>query len=211
MLAERSIGPAEDGPRHSTALLGAVEEVAQAAGGWGDVGRIAVGLGPGSFVGIRIAIATAHGLAASTGLPAVGVGTLDALGRGLREAAEPGRECLAVLDARRGEVFAALFAPEGERPWEPFAIAPEGLAEQLSERGTAPLAGGPGAIRFRQELARGGAEIPEDSDPIHRLEARHICAIAQRAKAGEGALEPIYLRPPDAERWRDRDNSQGQD
>jgi tRNA threonylcarbamoyladenosine biosynthesis protein TsaB len=211
VLAERSIGPTAEGPRHSTALLGAVEDVAEAAGGWREVDLIAVGLGPGSFVGIRIAIATAHGLVASTGLEAVGVGTLEALGRSLREKAEADGECLAVLDARRGEVFAALFAPGGECLWEPSAIAPAELAERLAERGTAPLAGGPGAIRFRQELARSGAEIPGDPDPIHRVGARHVCALAQTAKAGEGALEPIYLRPPDAERWRDRDTSQGQD
>lgn len=205
------MGPAEDGPRHSTALLSAVEEAAEAAGGWGEVDLIAAGLGPGSFVGIRIAIATARGLAASTGLATVGVGTLEALGRGLREKAEANGECLAVLDARRGEVFAALFAADGECLWEPSVSAPAGLAERLAERGTAPLAGGPGAVRFRQELARSGAEIPEDPDPIHRLGARHVCALAQRARTGEGALEPIYLRPPDAERWRDRDTSQGQD
>ena len=66
----RRSGLAPDGsPRHSTALLGEVERAAAAAGGWGAVERIAVGLGPGSFVGIRIGIATARGLGASTGLP----------------------------------------------------------------------------------------------------------------------------------------------
>lgn len=208
VLAEDLIGPADDGPRHSTALLGAVEDAVSAAGGWDAIDLIAVGLGPGSFVGIRIAIATALGLATSTGVPVAGVCTLDALGRGLREGAGSERECLAVLDARRGEVFAALYAPGGERLWEPLVAPPVALAERLAARATSPLAGGPGAVRFRQELGRSGAEIPDDRDPVHRVAARHVCALAEAPSDGT-ALEPIYLRPPDAERWRDRDTSQG--
>ncbi len=212
VLTEELIGAAEDGPRHSTALLAGVERAAAVAGGWDEVGLLAVGLGPGSFVGIRIAIATARGLAASTGLPLAGVGTLDALGRGLREASGGERECLAVLDARRGEVFAALYAADGERIWEPFVAAPVELAERLAGRPAAPLTGGAGAVRFRQELTSRGAEIPDDPDPVHRVAARHVCALAEVAPPGmDGALEPIYLRPPDAERWRDRDTSKRSD
>lgn len=207
VLVEESIGPGADGPRHSTALLPAIEEAAEAAGGWGAVDRIAVGLGPGSFVGIRIAIATANGLAASTGLPVTGVCTLDVLAAGLRES-EADRDCLAILDARRGEVFAALYAPAGERIWEPFVIPPAELAERLGERPTRPLAGGSGAVRFRAELVRCGADVPDDADPVHRVAARYLCAPATGVGKADGALEPIYLRPPDAERWRDRDTSQ---
>lgn len=206
MLAEESIGPADGGPRHSIALLAAVEAAATTADGWDRVGRIAVGVGPGSFVGIRIAIATANGLAASTGLPLTGICTLDAVAAGLRES-DGARECLAVLDARRGEVFAALYAPTGERIWEPFVVPPDELAERLAERPAPVLAGGPGAVRFQAKLARRGADVPDDSDPVHRVAARHLCALAAVADT-DGALEPIYLRPPDAERWRDRDTSQ---
>lgn len=206
VLAEESIGPGDSGPRHSTALLPAVEAAAEAAGGWDGVDRIAVGLGPGSFVGIRIAIATANGLAASTGLPLAGVCTLDAVAAGLHES-DRDRECLAVLDARRGEVFAALYAPVGERIGEPLVVSPGDLAKRLAERPAPPLAGGSGAVRFRMELAR-CADVPDDSDPVHRVAARHLCALAAGAGDSDDALEPIYLRPPDAERWRDRDTSQ---
>jgi tRNA threonylcarbamoyladenosine biosynthesis protein TsaB len=203
VLYEELIGLAADGsPRHSTALLAEVERAADASGGWDRVGRIAVGRGPGSFVGIRIGLATARGLSASTGLPATGVCTLDAIGRAIGAG-------LAVLDARRGEVFAALYGPTGERLWEPLVIAPQALAERLDQLPSSLLAAGPGAIRFRHELASRDVDIPDDADPVHRVSARHVCALAEAARSGDGGpLEPIYLRPPDAQRWRERDTSQ---
>jgi tRNA threonylcarbamoyladenosine biosynthesis protein TsaB len=212
VLHERLLGPTTEGsPRHSTALLGEVERAAEAAGGWSAVSRIAVGLGPGSFVGIRIGIATANGLAASTGLPASGVCTLDALGRALGDRAEPGQPLLAVLDARRGEAFAALYAKGGDRLWPPFVAAPEELGERLAALTASPLAGGSGAVRFRQELASRGAVVPGDSDPVHRVAARHVCAEAEALEDGGQDLQPIYLRPPDAQRWRERHDSQRRD
>jgi tRNA threonylcarbamoyladenosine biosynthesis protein TsaB len=210
VLHEELLGLAADGsPRHSTALLAEVERAVGAVGGWDGVGRIAVGLGPGSFVGIRIGIATANGLAASTGLPITGVCTLDALGRGMDDAAGPDRDRLAVLDARRGEVFAALYSPAGERLWEPLVAAPGALAERVAELPAPPLGAGSGAVRFRNKLASRGVDVPDDADPVHRVAARHVCAIAAATvDGGDNRLEPIYLRPPDAERWRERDTSQ---
>jgi tRNA threonylcarbamoyladenosine biosynthesis protein TsaB len=212
VLHEELLGLAADGsPRHSTALLAEVERAVAVAGGWSAIGRIAVGLGPGSFVGIRIGIATARGLAASTGLPTSGVCTLDALGHALAvEAPHTDRPRLAVLDARRGEAFAALYSPAGERLWEPLVAPPEALADQVATLSTAPLAAGSGAVRFRDELASRGVEVPGDSDPIHRVAARHVCALAGAADDGGERLDPIYLRPPDAERWRERDTFQNE-
>jgi tRNA threonylcarbamoyladenosine biosynthesis protein TsaB len=203
VLHETTLGLTADGsPRHSTALLVEVERAAAAAGGWEQVGRIAVGRGPGSFVGIRIGLSTARGLAASTGLPISGVCTLDALGRALGGG-------LAVLDARRGEIFAALYAAGGERLWEPFVAAPADLAEKVAALSAPPRAVGSGAVRFRQELADRDVDIPDDADPVHRVSARHICALAEAIGYGDGnSLDPIYLRPPDAQRWRERDTSQ---
>lgn len=209
-MHESLLGLGADGsPRHSTALLAEVETAAAAAGGWNAVAAIAVGLGPGSFTGIRIAIATALGLAASTGLPTRGVCTLDALGRAIGEHAGSDRTRLAVLDARRGEVFAALYSTAGERLWEPLVASPAELAARLAELPASPLGAGSGAVRFRDELANRGVEVPDDADPVHRVAARHICALAAVAPgAGGDRLAPIYLRVPDAERWRERDTFQ---
>jgi tRNA threonylcarbamoyladenosine biosynthesis protein TsaB len=137
-----------------------------------------------------------------------GVCTLDAIGRALQERPGPPTR-LAVLDARRGEAFAALYDAVGKRLWDPLVDSPEGLAERIGELPEPPLAAGSGALRFRQKLTSRGVEVPDEDDPAHRVAARHICALAATRGAGDSeAVVPIYLRPPDAERWRERDSLQ---
>jgi tRNA threonylcarbamoyladenosine biosynthesis protein TsaB len=208
VLHESLLGLSEKGgPQHTTALLVEIERAAGAAGGWDSVELLAVGVGPGSFTGLRVGIATAKALALSRGLPLRGVGTLDALARGLAEAAGDG-DRLAVLDARRGEVAAALYSAGGEALWGPSLSSPEQLAERIDGFERSALCAGSGAVRFRQQLTSRAVEIPDDADPAHRVAARHVCALAA-AMTGEdesASVAPIYLRPPDAERWRERDS-----
>jgi len=118
-----------------------------------------------------------------------------------------GRARLAVLDARRGEVAASLYAPGGERTWGPRLSSPEQLGAELAELPRAALCGGSGAVRFRQHLTSEAVEIADDADPVHRIAARHICALAAAGTDEDesDSIAPIYLRPPDAERWRERD------
>lgn len=115
---------------------------------------------------------------------------------------------LAVLDGYRGEVFAALYDERGERIWEPLVCVPAELADRVAELAAPPPAAGSGAVRFRHELARNGVPIADDADPVHRVAARHVCALAAAGDGPAGPLAPIYLRPPDAERWRERDSFQ---
>lgn len=117
------------------------------------------------------------------------------------------RNSLAVLDGWRGEVFAALYDSDGNRLWDPAVLRPEELAERVASLGEAPSVAGSGAVRFRKELTRDGVQIADDSDPVHRVAARHLCALAATAAGADESeeLAPIYLRPPDAERWRERD------
>lgn len=213
VLYESLLGLSEKGgPQHATALLGEVEAAAGEAGGWDAVDRIAVGLGPGSFTGLRIGLATARAIGLSRGVPVSGICTLDALGRALTEG-KGGSMGLAAIDARRGEVFAALYSAGGERLWEPFVSSPAALAERAATVEAPLLAAGTGALRFRKELASQGVAVADDADPVHRIAARHVCALAAVGPEGDGAdpVTPIYLRPPDAERWRERDTSQATD
>jgi tRNA threonylcarbamoyladenosine biosynthesis protein TsaB len=221
VLHESQLGPSPQGrPRHATGLLAEVEQAAAAAGGWQAVDLIAVGLGPGTFTGLRVGIATARGLGLSLGLPMRGVCTLDALAAHILEAdpsavpfggmaTKRNSRALPVLDGWRGEVFAALYSPTGTRIWEPAVYRPQELAERVAGLDAPPTLAGSGAVRFRHELARDGVRIADDSDPVHRVAARHVCALAAAAGDSEpDGLAPIYLRPPDAERWRERDASQ---
>ncbi len=143
-------------PNHAARLLTLCEAALDAAGAvWADVERIGVGVGPGTFTGLRIGVATARALAQATGAAAVPVSTLAALAAGAR-AARPGSAVLAVLDARRGEAFAAGWGPSGNAIGEPQALAPEALATRAAALPAGALAVGDGAVRFRDRLRTGG-------------------------------------------------------
>jgi tRNA threonylcarbamoyladenosine biosynthesis protein TsaB len=157
---------------------------------WADVDRLAVGIGPGGFTGLRLGVATARALAQGRGLPVVGVSSLEALAEPVDVPA-----VAAVIDARRGEVFAAAWL-DGAALLEPAALAPDALAERL-QPGT--LAVGDGAVRFREQLERAGVAVPADGSPAHRLSALAVARLAQgREPADRDALLPDYRREPDA-------------
>ena len=186
-------------PQHASRLLALVEEALEGAGaGWQDVERIAVGLGPGGFTGLRHGIATARALAQGRDLPLAGVSSLEALARGA-EGEASGRPVLAVIDARRGEVFAAAWLA-ADPLLEPLAIAPGDLAAKLGAgRLAGPLAAGDGAVRFREQLERAGAVVPDDRSPAHRVSAIEVCRLGAAGDVTErDRLVPDYRREPDA-------------
>ena len=186
-------------PRHASRLLELVDAALEGAGAtWEDVERIAVGVGPGGFTGLRHGIATARALAQGRGLPLAAVSSLEALAHGA-EAHAGGRAVLAVIDARRGEVFAAAW--QGAEPLlEPAAIAPADLAAKLGAgRLAGPLAAGDGAVRFREQLERAGALVPDDRSPAHLLSALQVCRLGAAGDVTDrDRLVPDYRREPDA-------------
>jgi tRNA threonylcarbamoyladenosine biosynthesis protein TsaB len=206
VIREASIDPGPDGrPRHSQVLLAEIERAVEAAGGWPRIDRIAVGIGPGSFTGLRIGIASARALAQARDLPLVPIGSLAALARGMSEAGAGDGHALPVFDARRSEAFAALFE-DGDELWPPFVAPPEELAGRVRELGHPLLAAGDGALGFAAELEAAGATVAPPESSIHQVAARHVCELGEAAaEAPMDQIQPLYLRPPDAKRWRERD------
>jgi tRNA threonylcarbamoyladenosine biosynthesis protein TsaB len=182
-------------PAHARDLLPRAAEVLERAGlGFADVDRVAVGVGPGTFTGLRVGIATARALAHAHGLGVQPVSSLAALAAGIDD-----RLRLALIDARRGELFGALY--DGEAPlWEPFVAPPEEVGRRLREEGLTPLAAGDGAIRFREALEAAGARVAPDGSQAHAVRALHICRLAGAAEpVAPEAVLPYYLREPDAQ------------
>ena len=182
-------------PGHSPLLLALAHELLEETGlTFAAVDRVAVGLGPGGFTGLRIGVATARALAQASGAQLAGVSTLRALAAGAQPAA--GQNALAVVDARRGEVFLAGF--EGDRQvLGPRAIAPA-EAGMLGVEGM--LAVGDGALRFREDLQAAGCEVPAEGSAQHGVSARMTCRLALQGAGARDLVVPDYLRKPDAKR-----------
>ena len=139
------------------------------------IDALVVGVGPGSFTSIRIGLAVARGLGLALDVPAAGVSTLAALG------SQSG--VFPIVDARRREVFV-----EGPR-----AVAPDDL-----DVAPGTVCVGCGAVRYRATFERMGAEVPPDDDERHVPHARLHAALA-RDFGPVDAIEPLYVRIPDAE------------
>ena len=146
----------------------------------GDVDALAIGIGPGSFTGVRIGLAVARGLALSLDVRGAGVSTLAALAAG-------GNGALPVIDARRREVFTLV---DGE----PVVLAPADVAVAA---GTVCI--GDGATRYRSLFEEKGAVVPPDRDERHLPRARFHVRLAGELGPVD-TIEPLYLRVPDAER-----------
>jgi tRNA threonylcarbamoyladenosine biosynthesis protein TsaB len=176
--SELAFASAEGGHAAQRALALVDEVLARAGCSARDLTGIVVGCGPGSFTGLRIGIATARGLALGLGRPCSGVSTLAALAAGA-----PG--ALALIDARRGELFA--LDAEGRA----VVAQPEEVAARIV---SGDLCVGDGARRYRPLLAQAGALVPPDADPRHAPGAAALAGLAAGA-----APEPVYVRRPDAE------------
>lgn len=206
-------------PGHATRLLPlAAGLLARAGLRFADVDRIAVGVGPGTFTGLRIGLASARGLAQSLDAELVGVSSLQALALVAANGREAGSiGVLALIDARRGEAFAAAYAPveapavdrEPNLPRElvpPRVLAPARFAEVLEETVASGddlpgwVAVGNGAALYRDALHALGIGVPADDAPLHRVSGEAICALGSAgvAQAIETVL-PDYRRRPDAE------------
>lgn len=190
-------------PQHSAELLPVLAELLERAGtGWDAVRAIAVGVGPGTFTGLRIGVATARGLAQGLGVPLHPVSSLEALAAGIAADARPGRPLLPLIDARRHQVFASQHRAGDplERDWGPLALGREELLERVGLLATAPLAAGDWALESRKYLEAAGVEVPAPESGLHAVSALQICRLGEAVEpVAPRDVNPVYVRVPDAE------------
>jgi tRNA threonylcarbamoyladenosine biosynthesis protein TsaB len=181
-------------PAHARELLPAIVGVMEEAQvSFDALETIAVGVGPGTFTGLRIGVATARALAAANELPLRPVSSLAALAAGIESDL-----ALPLIDAKRGELFAALYEG-GELRWGPFVSAPDEIVRRLEAAGRRPRAAGDGSVRFRGVLEAAGIRVDPDESRSHVVRALHVCRLAQRLPdAPPESVLPDYLRAPDA-------------
>jgi tRNA threonylcarbamoyladenosine biosynthesis protein TsaB len=213
-IEARDDPPSGERPRHTACLLPLIADVLERSGtSWRALERVAVGVGPGTFTGLRIGIATARALVQALAVPLVGVPTLRSLaasadctefpaaGAGQRPEA-----VVCVLDARRAEVFAAAWSITDHGLVSLFAaraLRPEALVDLLlSTEGLVPantLALGDGALAFREIVAASGVVVPDDTER-HRVTAVNHCQLAWSLPPRHpDDVHPCYVRLPDAE------------
>jgi len=188
VLASAAHVPSEDErPGHASQLLALADDaLASAQAGWQDIERLGIGAGPGGFTGLRLGIATGLGLAAATGAQVVPVSSLDALAL----AAGSDGPVVAVLDARRSEVFARRYGPHGQAAGEPLVCDPA----ELDVGGSLVI--GEGARRYAGLLRSAGGDVPGEDDPRHELDGAALARLALLAEPAP--VTPVYLREPDA-------------
>jgi tRNA threonylcarbamoyl adenosine modification protein YeaZ len=186
-----------DPPGHARELMPAVDRAMRGAGlGFGDLDALAVGIGPGMFTGLRIGIATAHGIAHGRGIPLHPVSSLAALAAGISNAnAEDEPVALPLIDARRGELFAAVYRA-GDELEPPFVASP---GDVIARAPQGALAAGDGSIRFREALEGAGIRVAPGDSRMHVVRGLHICRLgAAVAPTPPEVVVPCYLRAPDA-------------
>jgi tRNA threonylcarbamoyladenosine biosynthesis protein TsaB len=177
---------------HQERLAGmARDAVADAGGGFGALDRIGVTVGPGSFTGLRVGLAFAQGLGAALARPVVGVSTLDALVASV----EAGGLVAAVIDARRGQVYARLFR-DGVALDAGEALPLDVAVERILEADVAPTLVGSGAVLLSETFPdRFGEAV---SEPLAAPTPEALARLTAAADPATALPLPLYLRAPDA-------------
>ena len=192
----------DDGRRADAWLGTAIEQCLVESGvGIDDLDGLVTTIGPGTFTGIRVGIATCLGLAAPLGLPVAGVRTLDALAAIGRARCEVVAAC---IDARRGQVYGAIYGADAggfslplETVWGPEVCDPEIFARRIAALESKALVCGNGAPLLSPH---GHFDVAGDVGPL----AAAAASLASRSwpedasKPAWPAPEPAYLRPADA-------------
>lgn len=203
-----------DAPGHQARLLPLAATLLERAGlAWSDLDRVAVGLGPGTYTGLRVGVATARGLAQSLAIEIIGVSSSGALAHGALRAGHEG-PVLTIVDARRREVFLGAYAPPVNAGGpvlvsEPRPVPTGELARAIEDvraidavaaRGGEWLAVGDGVRAARDALVAAKVRTAPDDSPLRCPGAAALCELAVGASAQSlEEIVPDYRRPADAE------------
>jgi tRNA threonylcarbamoyladenosine biosynthesis protein TsaB len=183
----------EEPSAHAERVLALIERLLSDVG-WSrsSIERVAVGIGPGSFTGLRVGIALAQGIALGLGCPIVGVGSLAALASSAP--ATERRTRVPVLDARRGELFVAAYDLEGRELLAPNAVPIAGIGALLAELGA------PRDLVLIGEAARlvGGAYESLAGTELELPHATAVARVGARLEPVAAPAEPTYVRGPGA-------------
>ena len=195
-----------DGLTHSVTLLPMAEQALRSCGlTIRDVDAVAVSRGPGSFTGIRIGVSAVKGLCWGAEKPAIGVSTLEAMAWNAENAPVDSIVCCA-MDARRSQVYNALFRMENGRPLrltEDRAIGLSELAEELRAAGKPIFVLGDGALLCYNYLSEKSVSATLAPEQVRLQNAWGVCRAAEGAEPRPAAeLLPRYLRLSQAERER---------
>ena len=169
------------------------DAVAEAGGGFDALDRIGVTVGPGSFTGLRVGMAFAQGLGAALDRPVVGVSTLDALAASI----EPAGLVAAVIDARRGQVYARLFG-DGVALGEAEALSLDTATDRIltAAAGAIPTLVGSGALLLSETFPDQFSDVVLKPLPAPTPEA--LARLTAAADPATALPRPLYLRAPDA-------------
>lgn len=197
------------GLTHSRTLLPMAEAMLQNCGlTMADVGAVAVAAGPGSFTGLRIGVSAAKGLAWAAELPCAGVSTLEAMAQNLAHLENTVIVC--AMDARRNQVYNALFLAEGgtlRRLCDDRAVALDVVAAELKEEQRPKIVVGDGALLCYNHLRQAGIDCSLAPAHLRFQDAVGVCLCAERAAQEDrlvsaAELQIAYLRLSQAERER---------
>jgi tRNA threonylcarbamoyladenosine biosynthesis protein TsaB len=182
---------------HAEALMPMIVEVMEEAGlDFAALDLIAATVGPGSFTGVRIAIAAARGLALVTPAKLYGTDSLTVMARLARATEAAGRAPFAVaVDARRAMLYLGLYDKEGRKLEGPLLIAPDDAVALLPSDLNSVL--GSGATLLAEAGARRGRKL-QAALPELQPSAAALAEIAFESGETVPMLRPLYLRPPDA-------------
>jgi tRNA threonylcarbamoyladenosine biosynthesis protein TsaB len=190
------------GRRHAETLVPAIDFLcSQADIGLDEIGLVAVDIGPGLFTGMRVGLATAKALAQALRVPMIGISSLDLLAFPHRRS---DRVVVPVVDARKGEVFYAMYrqVPGGLQQVAPPRAAPvDELVADLLARSQETLCVGDGALRYRTQIRDGyHCEFADEAHPSAAplVQLAHARALREEW-SNPSEIQPLYLRPPDAE------------